>query len=239
MFWSIPWLWHFVAPLSVTILLVAKLCEELAASVMPSVTRLGQEIFSMVRRQTSISISSMPILGTLIALLILALWTGYSFEKAVSLDVLDRIGEDRLQWPRPFSLSYEAADFLTQNIEPQATVETSERELAVLTDLTYHSPDQSILIEVIPYAYSRTGENHYRLGLEYFCDVKPSYLVIGYFAQAHDVYDMEFVAKHYKLIEAIGTGEFRYDIYRLAVPLPLLGQAPVDIRLFPGRQIIL
>jgi hypothetical protein len=221
-FWSIPWLWHFIAPLAVTILLVGKLCEDLATSITPSVSKLGQEIVSMLKQRTSISMNIMPTLGSLIALLTLALWTGYSFEKAVGRDVLDQVGTDELQWPRPFSYSYEAADFLSQNIEPQATVETSERELAVLTDLNYHSPDQAILIEVIPYAYAHREANDYRLGSEYFGKVKPSHLVIGYFAIAHDVYDMDFVLDHYELIHVIGDEDerFGYEIYRLKNPWP-------------------
>jgi hypothetical protein len=219
-FWSIPWLWHFFAPLSATVLLVGKVYEDLTASTVPLVSKFRQEIVNMLKLRTSMPMTIMPTMGSLIALLTLTLWTGYSFEKAVSLDVLDRVGEEEIQWPRPFSLSYAAADFLNQHIEREATIETSERELAVLTDLTYHSPDQSILIEVIPYAYSHSDVNDYRLGREYFGEVKPSYLVIGYFAKAHDVYDMHFVLDHYELIYVIGDEDerFGYEIYRLKNP---------------------
>lgn len=217
-FWTIPWNWHFFAPLAISVLFISKMYDDLAVSVVRSRAKLVSEITHWIKDRATMSVEAMLGIGCLSALITITLWTAANFENVVSRDVLDRVGEMYYHWPRSFSLPFQTRDFLNQTVAPESIIETSERELAILTDFTYHSPEQSILIDIIPYVYHKTGVNDYQLGSEYFNSVKPAYLVIGYFARVHQVYAMDFISDNFEQIKVIGTGEFEYEIYRRITP---------------------
>ncbi len=213
-FWTMPWPWHFFAPLAITILLICKLGDDLFAAIARSGSQLKSRMLDFAKKQTPLPMESMAVIGALVALASFTLWLGPNLKNIVTYDVRDRVGEWRNQWPRSFSLPYQTVDFLNHAVAPGSVIETSERELAILTDFNYHSPDQSILINVIPYAYLRTGAGGYQLGMEYFNTINPAYLVIGYFARANDVYDRDFIFNNFEQVQVIGSGEFEYEIYR-------------------------
>ena len=217
-FWTIPWNWHFFAPLSVTMFFIGKLFDDLATSIFHSGGKLKQEAVDLIKSHTPLTTGAMLTIGCLVALITFSFWTINNFENVVEMDVLDKIGEDQSHWPRSFSLPYQTADFINQTVAPATVIETSERELAILTHKNYHSPDQSILIQVIPYSYYGIGVNDYRLGSEYFDRVNPEYLVVGYFAREHHVYDMDFVLQHYEQVHIVGEGGFQYEIYQRIKP---------------------
>ncbi len=218
--WTFPWIWHFFAPLAVTVLLISKLFDDLLESILRSRPQLKAGIVDLIKPRSPQPAGTMAVIGALVAVTTFSLWAGINFKDRLVYDVLDRAGEDPSQWPRSFSEPYQAAEYLNAMTAPGSVIETSERELAVLTDLNYHTPDQSILIDVIPFAYNKTGSNEYQLGSEYFNSAKSTYLVVGYFARDHQVYDPDFIFKNFRQISVIGSGSFQYEVYQRITPFP-------------------
>jgi hypothetical protein len=143
----------------------------------------------------------------------------YQFQKVVRSDVLDRYGVDEILnvSPPQFYAPQQAADYLNQSIDKGKVIETWERELGILTDHNYHYPDQVMLAQVHLRLY-RGGNNVYGLGDEYFLKVRPDYLVIGWYSRSNNIYDMNAVDKFGEKIATFGSGEWRYDIYKLQFP---------------------
>ncbi len=217
-FWTLPWIWHFFAPLAVTALFISKLFDDLLGSILQTLARLKPAILELIRHRKPFPTGEITMVGALVAVITFFLWTGINFKDRLVEDVLDRQGKSSSHSPRSFTLPYETADFLNQLVPPGSIIETSERELAILTDFIYHTPDQSILIDVIPYIYRRIGSNNYQLGSEYFNSARADYLVIGYFARYHQAYSMDFISKNFEQIKVIGTGGFEYEVYRRITP---------------------
>jgi hypothetical protein len=156
-------------------------------------------------------------IGTLIGLVSYGLWAGYSLQQYVRSDVLDRYGdaEADLFTPPQYQIPGIVADQLEQNIPPGAVIETWERELGILTDLTFHYPDQSMMAYTNMAKY-RGSDSGYRLGKDYFEQVRPDYVVIGFFSRLGPLYDMEYIKDNSELLGSIGSGGFQYEIYRMA-----------------------
>ena len=107
------------------------------------------------------------------------------------------------------------ADYLNQNVDKSAVIETWERELNILTDLNYHFPDQSLLTSSHAATYLN-GPLNYSLGKDYFSLVKPSYLVIGWYARLNRIYDENYVHDHFILIKEFGDSTSGYDVYKFS-----------------------
>jgi hypothetical protein len=158
-------------------------------------------------------------MGALAGLLTMAFGLVYQFQRVVRSDVLDRYGVDETLdvSPLEFDVPQQTANFLNQNIDQGKVIETWERELGILTDRNYHYPDQVMLAQVHSRLYR--GENNvYGLGDEYFLKVRPDYLVLGWYSRLNEIYDMATVNKYGKKIATVGSGEWRYDIYKLEFP---------------------
>jgi hypothetical protein len=162
------------------------------------------------------SITETLVLGTLVGLFSFGLWAGFNFQQYLRSDVLDRTGAAAADLRSPPQLQNPAlaAEYLKQNLDPEAVIETWERELGILTDLTYHYPDQSWLANTHALLY-RGGSSDYQLGEQYFSHNRPDYLVIGWFARSFPIYDMDYVADHSRLVMSVGEGDYGYDIYQL------------------------
>jgi 4-amino-4-deoxy-L-arabinose transferase-like glycosyltransferase len=212
MFWIIPWPHYALPAMALTALLIAHLYLAIARAVGPWLGELGR---SLAARQP-LSAQAMLALGALVGLLSFGLWSGYNLQQYLRSDVLDRTGADAadLRSPPQLQAPGQAAQYLQQNLPPGALIETWERELGILTDLRFHYPDQALLIHTHAAAY-RGGALDYRLGAEYFDQIRPDYVVVGWFARSFQSYDLDELAQRGELIARIGEGEYGYEIYRL------------------------
>jgi 4-amino-4-deoxy-L-arabinose transferase-like glycosyltransferase len=217
---SLPWLSYAFAAIAFSAFFVGKLFDDLLTAFLHSSKNLPQEVRQAIKTKTEMPLKTGVVLGSLLALVTYALWVGFNFENVIELDVLDRTGEHDSQWPKSFALPNLTKDYLNQTVDKQTIIETAERELAILTDHKYHSPEESIILGIISYYYNGSTTRDYQLGLEYFQKTRPEYLVSGYYARAYEVYDMDFVSKYYELENVIGSGIYLYDIYHLKEPLP-------------------
>lgn len=214
LFWTIPWIWHRFAPMAVTVLLISKLYYDMGTAIAKSGSLLWSKTLDWIKNRNALATETVLAIGCAVALTSFSLWIGICYKDVLTLDVLDRVGEDVTSWPPYFSLPYQTADILNREVPPDSIIETSERELAILTDFNYHSPDQSILVQVIPYAYDHEGKNEYALGSEYFNAYNADYLVVGFFARHHQVYDMDFILENFEPVSVIGEGVFNYEILK-------------------------
>jgi 4-amino-4-deoxy-L-arabinose transferase-like glycosyltransferase len=215
-FWIIPWARYIFPTAAITAFFVGKLCVDLASGLVSS----GQDLWSEIRQfrtgHEGLSSRALISLGTLAALLTLGLLTGYQLQRTVRSDVLDKVGVEAGYFVSPpqFDSPERVAAFLNQTVPQDAVIETWERELTILTDHRYHFPDQSLLAHADTFIYNG-GSRDYVLGADYFNQVRPNYVVVGWYARFNQIYDLDFLAQHGKLIGSIGDGEWRYDIYEL------------------------
>jgi len=219
-FWIIPWFRYFFPAAVLTALFVAKLFFDLADGLKAS----GQGLWDEIRQidlKSSFALPSWSLIymGTLAGLLTMVFGLAYQLQKVVRSDVLDTYGADEIlnSSPPQFYAPQEVVNFLNQNIEKGKVIETWERELGVLTDHNYHYPDQVMLAQVHLHLY-RGGDNVYGLGDEYFMQAQPDYLVIGWYSRLNNIYDLNAVEKLGERIATFGSGEWRYDVYKITIP---------------------
>jgi hypothetical protein len=48
--------------------------------------------------------------------------------------------------------------------------------------------------------------------------VKPDYLIIGWYSRLNNIYDLDAVDRYGEVIASFGTGDWRYDVYKITVP---------------------
>jgi hypothetical protein len=83
--------------------------------------------------------------------------------------------------------AYRVADYFDNHAEPDSIIETWERELLVLSDLTFHVPPQSTLAKL---QEDKVNDPDSSGQIYDFRDhVEPQYVVIGAFARWAGVYD--------------------------------------------------
>lgn len=218
--WIIPWFRYFFPAGVLTSIFVAKLFFDLAGGLKASSHGIWDEIRQVDLKSSLILPSrSLVYLGTLAGLVTMVFGAGYQLQKVIRSDVMDTYGADEIlnSSPPQFYAPQEVADYLTQNIDKGKVIETWERELGVLTDHNYHYPDQVMLAQVHLHLY-RGGNNVYGLGEDYFKQVKPAYLVIGWYSRLNNIYDLDFVDRFSEKIATFGSGEWRYDVYKITVP---------------------
>jgi len=188
-FWTVPWWRYALTPIFVSSIFVAKIWHDLADGFRLSASALRAELYQGKPARAVL---------TLVILAALAFTIGEPLQKAVRLNIL--AGNDA---------QHEVGLFLDKAVAPNVTIETWERELAILTNHRYHFPDllnsASLLKETRDDA----------LGVDYFRQHPAAYLVVGRFARSTNGYDMRYVAHAGCLLTTIGDGEDRYDIYRL------------------------
>lgn len=195
--WSVPWLSYLFVPGTVASLFVAKLGRDLLGRVNVSRRLLWSEVRQGRPGQATLR---------LMALLGVGLMLAAPLSAVARAHVLARD-----EGPQ------QVAAFLNETVPADATIETWERELAILTDHTYHFPDQRLLIKAHAALY-RGGPRDYRLGADYFRKHQPSHVIVGWFARWTEIYDADFLARHADLIATIGEGDLRYEVYRLHEP---------------------
>lgn len=217
--WTIPWPRYLMPTMVISLLFIGKLFDDLAVALDHSSYLLKGKLKSMVRGRVKIPSYAVLSLGTLVALLTFGLWMSYNFQNVVRADVIDRSGEDPMDLYKVKQLWTPSilVDFMNSNIQSGAVVETWERELHTLTSHTYHFPDQSILADVDAVLY-RGASRYYRLGEDYFNEVKPAYLVIGYTARADEIYDMDYVNQNFMLMKSFGSDVWAYTVYQRKTP---------------------
>jgi 4-amino-4-deoxy-L-arabinose transferase-like glycosyltransferase len=217
-FWSMPiprYMFPFAAIMS---LFVAKLVYDLASGFATT----SRDFWPALRRYMSGQANLPPLalvsLAALVGLTSFTLLAGYEFQRTVRLDVLDKEGVENhaVDTPPQLRVPQQVVDFLNQHISQDKVIETWERELGILTDHTYHYPDQLMLAK-IDNAVFRGGE-YYSLGADYFNSVHPSYVIDGWFARGNNVYDASYLKKNARLIASFGDGDWRYDIYQMNSP---------------------
>ena len=215
-FWIIPWSRYIFPTAAITALFVGKLYVDVAAGLASSSGELRSEISQFALGRAALSSKALVSLGTLTALLTLGLLTGYQLQRTIRSDVLDTVGNEPGYFVSPpqFDSPTRAAAFLAKMVSQDAVIETWERELSVLTNHRYHFPDQSLLAHADTFIYSG-GARNYALGADYFNQVRPAYVVVGWYARFNQIYDIDYLTQHGKLIGSVGDGEWRYDIYEL------------------------
>lgn len=107
--------------------------------------------------------------------------------------------------------AYQIAEWLNANVPADATIETWEQELGVLTNHNYHYPPQVVLA----YSVAEKWEGGpYASDLYDFRDYgTPDYLVVGTFDKYADIYTTDRIGD-YECITSIGD----YDVYQHLPP---------------------
>ena len=218
MFWSFPiprYMFPFAALMS---LFVAKLVYDLASGFAATSRHFWPALRRYLSGQARLPPLALVWLGALVGLVSFTLLVGYEFQRTVRMDVLDKEGVENHATDRPPQLRVpqQVADFLNQHIGRDTVIETWERELGVLTDHTYHYPDQLMLAKIDNAVFR--GGGYYSLGKDYFDSVRPSYVVDGWFARGNHLYDADYLKSNARLIASFGDGDWRYDIYQMNSP---------------------
>ena len=213
--WINPWLLTAYAPMAISAIFVGKLWFDLLNGFLKSAQKIGPNLFKSFLMQEPTQEYFMSI-GTLLVIIVLAGFAFYNIQRTFRVYVIDRVGIDRsvVRTPLQLEVPHQVADYLEQNVSTNAIIETWERELGILTDLTYHYPDQALLGDTYGAIY-RDRPRLYVLGENYFQESESSYLVIGWFARSNNLYDMEYVDSHARLVTTFGSGDWRYDVYEL------------------------
>jgi 4-amino-4-deoxy-L-arabinose transferase-like glycosyltransferase len=211
-FWTVSWHRYALPAMALLALLIASLYLDLLRAVVPGLRSsfLSLPAGSVPPRQAMLAI------GTLIGLLSYGLWAGYNLQQYLRSDVLDRYGEAEAELftPPQFQAPGAVAAYLAQHIPPGSLIETWERELGILTDFEFHYPDQSMLAAAHKDEY--LGEqSDYQLGEDYFQQVQPDYVIVGFYSRLGPIYDMDYLARHSQKIWSTGSAGFQYDIYKM------------------------
>jgi 4-amino-4-deoxy-L-arabinose transferase-like glycosyltransferase len=215
---TIPWPRYALPALAISALFVGKLYHDLAHGLIHSLRDTWTELRQSSSSSLNLTPSTMMSLGTFVALITMALLTGYQLQRTIRMDVLDTVGQENafVLTPPQLRSPYKLAAFLNEEIDKQSVIETWDQELDVLTDHRYHFPDQSLLVRTHAATYQGASRD-YVLGSDYFNAVRPSYVVVGWYARYIQVYDPQFLREHGALLATIGDGEWRYDVYKLSL----------------------
>ncbi len=193
-FYSVPWRSYIFVTASLTSLFIAKFWVDL----LNRLDILWRPLKDILNPQRLLNT------GMAAALVVgFGFMTLYPLQSTLKTDVLTRDSTQR-----------EVAAYLEQNIPTNATVETWDLELGVITNLHYHYPDQIMLASVHATLYRNAPQN-YALGAGYFQAVNPSYLVIGWFSRWTGIYDSQYVSEHGCLVQTFDDGAFTYQIYKM------------------------
>jgi hypothetical protein len=197
-FYSVPWPSYLFVPATMVSLFLGKFWFDLISEAKVSLGEVAEEIKSQ-------NLARAGLFVVLIVGLILSI--GYPLQNAIQFNILSKDTTPQL-----------VADWLNQEVDQAATIETWEKELGILTNHHYHYPEQSLLIQVHTAKYRQNSED-YLLSTEYFKSIKPAYVVVGRFAKEFPVYDPGFLATKATLITKIGEDELgSYEIYEINYP---------------------
>ncbi len=157
----------------------------------------ANDLTGAVRQYIRTGTSSPTLLAAVLLVPVLALLIVGGAVSAISAAI--RQGE--------YNMAYQTADYIRQNIPPDAVIETWDKELSILTDHVIHYPPQTIEIDLGTEKWrggeSVVGRYNFR---EY---VDAGYVIVGPFSKFAGVYTPEML-EGYSLIETVGY----YDIYQ-------------------------
>lgn len=206
-FWTIPWHPYFIVPGTILALFVGGLADEIVAGILD-----GRKFLLTSFDKNRLTLFT----GSIISIAALLAFVGYQFQTILRLDVLDRVGVSTPEFRKPpeFADPYKASQFINDNIPNEAIIDTWERELGILNNHIFHYPDQSMLVFTHAALY-RGGPTNYSLGKTYFDEIKPDYVIIGWWARLTHIYDLSYIEKNSEYITRIGSHEWGYDIYKL------------------------
>ncbi len=215
-FWSTPWNLYYLAPMALSAIFIARIGVILANNLAATGKDLYRELRQWIKAPVGVSMQFTLSMGSLIALLSFGLWTGYQLQTRVRDQVLDRIGifEPELLSALHYQEPHQLAKYLNENIDKNKLIETWEREVGVLADHRFHYPDQSFLADSY-FAVFRQGQEYHQLGKEYFAQVRPDYIVVGWYGRVYQLYDFQYIAEHAESLVTIGEGDWRYEVYAL------------------------
>ena len=210
-FWIVPWHHYALPAMTLLALFIGHLFTDLLRNIIPYITKLKNNWNS----QKSLSSTGMLVFGCMIALFSYTLWAGYNLQNYIRSDVLDKTGLYNSDFRSPPQLQYPwmLAEFLTNQIPPNSIIETWERELGIITDLTYHFPDQTYLAKTHNAIY-RGAPVDYLLGQDYFRQVQADYVIIGWFERSFPIYDHDYLEENCELIYKVGEGNYNYEVYQ-------------------------
>ncbi len=218
-FWILPIPRYLLPAAALTAMFVAKLVYDLIKGFVTMSRDLGPALRQYVLGRAELTPSNLVTLGTLVGLTSFALLIGYELQRTVREDVFDKVGVQStiVLTPPQLQAPQQVANFLNQNVDDKAIVETWERELGILTNHNYHYPDQLMLAKIDNALY-RGADQGYSLGADYFSSVHPKYVVVGWFGRLYNVYNSDFLNKNGRIIASFGDGDWRYDVYQMNLP---------------------
>ncbi len=221
---SNPWAHYALGGMVVLGIFVGGLLADLLRSLADAWRGLVSRLRAALRGGQTIGREDVLALGTLAALVSLLLLSGDLVQSVLRVDVLDSAGlrHPAVHYIPQLQAPEAAAAVLNGLAGDDAVIETWERELSVLTALTFHYPDQSLLAPAHAATY-RGGPRDYALGEDYFREHSPDLVVVGWYARSLGAYDLEYLATNADLVATVGEGEWRYDIFRFPRPFT---QAP-------------
>jgi 4-amino-4-deoxy-L-arabinose transferase-like glycosyltransferase len=211
MFWIVSWHHYALPAMALVALAVANLYTRMARVAIPVVKDRLRSLSTRSGQPVLVVLAS----GVLVGLFSYGMWAAYHLQEYVRSDVLDPTGNQTdLRSPPQLQNPGVVASYLEGNIPSGAVIETWERELGVLTDLTFHYPDQSMLANTHNVLY-RGGQENYLLGEDYLKKAKADYVILGWFARSFPIYDLAYLKSHSDLIFSVGEGNYNYEVYRL------------------------
>jgi 4-amino-4-deoxy-L-arabinose transferase-like glycosyltransferase len=108
-----------------------------------------------------------------------------------------------------FNAPQAMADFLDENVPPDARIETWEPEMGFLTDHDYHFPPTELLPDAVNYAY--LGGPPLKEIYDFQQDGRPAYILVGDFGRWIQIYPSDILMAQYKRVVQIGS----YELYQL------------------------
>jgi hypothetical protein len=173
--WTIPWRHHAIAPITTMAIFVAGVWVILLRF-------LESSPWELLGKTRESPIGRALVLTSLDTVMVVFL--AYFLQNIIRTDVLHR-----------YSAPLEAAFLLEASVQRDEVVETWEREMGILTDLSFRYPDQSLLTDAHRATY-RGGSREFSLGEEYFAAHPAEYVLIGWYARQTGIYDQQYLLEH-------------------------------------------
>ena len=107
----------------------------------------------------------------------------------------------------PFNTPVAMAAYLDENVSREALIETWEPEMGFLTDHNYHFPPPLLLNTTVGYKW--LGGPSPAQEYDFVQTEFPDYVLVGEFARWVELYPLDVLKTHYRLVTTIGA----YELY--------------------------
>jgi 4-amino-4-deoxy-L-arabinose transferase-like glycosyltransferase len=97
------------------------------------------------------------------------------------------------------------AAYLNENVSRDALIETWEPEMGFLTDHNYHFPSAMLLLDAVEQVH--LGGASIADSYQFVQSEQPEYVLVGDFGRLVELYPVDFLATHYRLIIQVGGYE--------------------------------